>query len=393
MKIIDIETKESYEFPSKKTEGEEKQPCPKCASSRKKKNAMPFSWNHEKNIGYCQHCETTFGVQKGFSEKTYTAPILSETELNEDFIEWFEGRGISSKTLYDWFITQSKEYIGKTRSKVDCINFNYIRDNELINIKARSMDKGFRFFPGAELTMYGLFLMEFENKETKKKNPLIVVEGEIDALSFWEAGFRAVLSVPNGAKAKHNNLSYLDACIDDLDAFDDIILATDNDLPGVGLRNDLAVRFGVERCRKVNFKEFNDGNEVLQELGVEGLRQIIEDAKPFPIEGVFTSADFSQELDILRKEGLKQAYLLDDEDWDKAISWDLGRLYTFTGIPSSGKSEVVDFIIAKLNAIHGFKAGIYSPENFPIQLHLSKFVSKFTGKAFNEVNDEEYEHV
>jgi twinkle protein len=68
---------------------------------------------------------------------------------------------------------------------------------------------------------------------------------------------------------------------------------------------------------------------------------------------------------------------------DTAISWELGRVVIVTGIPSHGKSEMVDYIATKLNLLHGWKIGYFSPENHPFKYHFSKISSKLIGKSYN----------
>ena len=68
---------------------------------------------------------------------------------------------------------------------------------------------------------------------------------------------------------------------------------------------------------------------------------------------------------------------------DDIITWEPGRIAVFTGIPGHGKSEIVDYIVCRLNMIHGWKAAYYSPENYPLELHYSKIASKISGKSFS----------
>jgi 5S rRNA maturation endonuclease (ribonuclease M5) len=70
-----------------------------------------------------------------------------------------------------------------------------------------------------------------------------------------------VVSVPNGAGA---SLDFLENCIDDFATVERIILATDQDAPGIKLRTELARRFGIERCCRVDFDDCKDANEFHQ---------------------------------------------------------------------------------------------------------------------------------
>jgi len=57
-----------------------------------------------------------------------------------------------------------------------------------------------------------------------------------------------------------------------------------------------------------------------------------------------------------------------------------GQLHIVTGIPSSGKSEIVDQLMLNTIALHDWHWTIFSPENWPIESHFQKIAEKWTGK-------------
>lgn len=58
-----------------------------------------------------------------------------------------------------------------------------------------------------------------------------------------------------------------------------------------------------------------------------------------------------------------------------------GQLTVLTGWPGSGKSEWLDALLLHLGR-SGWRFAIFSPENQPVELHVSKFLEKFHGKPF-----------
>jgi twinkle protein len=84
---------------------------------------------------------------------------------------------------------------------------------------------------------------------------------------------------------------------------------------------------------------------------------------------------------------------------DKNITWETGRLATVTGVPGSGKSEFVDYVVSRLNLLYGWKAAYFTPENYPLKFHYAKMFEKYIGKKFsrNKSNNVEfdmaYEHI
>lgn len=379
MKILDIENRKEYEMLFKRSSGEEDTLCPKCSHTRKHENqkAKCLRWNHAKELGYCHNCLTSFGIYKSLNQtKEYKLPEWkNNTELSDNLVKWFEGRGISQFTLRRMKVSEGKEFMPQDNKVCNTVQFNYFRNEILINVKYRTGNKHFKLFKDGELIFYNL-------DGIKESESVIITEGEIDVLSFYEAGFRNVISVPNGASTGKNNLQYLDNCIDYFENKKEIILATDNDLPGINLRNELAARLGIERCYKVSFKDCKDSNEYLVKYGKEQLISVIDSKEAFPVEGIFTTLNLFDELELLYRSGLQKGLMINDPI-DSIISFEKGRLYTITGIPGHGKSEFLDYWLTKLNIIHGLKFGYFSPENYPLQLHQSKIISKIIGSEFS----------
>lgn len=389
-KVVNIADKKEYTITAIRN-GENIQVCPVCSSDRKKSNVKCFSYNAEKEVGRCNHCGVTLVKKKEFvktREIEYTRPVWrNNTVLSDKLIKWFEGRGISQKTLIKARIGEGLEYMPQVEKECNTVQFNYFRDGELINIKYRDAAKHFKLSKGAELIFYNL-------DAVKDAQQVIIVEGEMDCLSLIEAGIYNVISVPNGATVGNNNLTYLDNCIDIFNPDCEILLALDNDLAGNNLRDELARRFGFENCKKVVFEDCKDANECLVKHGINGIIESISKAKEYPIKGVFTAKDIDEEIDDYYQNGLPIGAKIGVPEFDELLKFHLGYITTITGIPSHGKSEFLDFLCAKLNINGGWKFALYSPENHPLQLHFSKFAEKFIGKGFsgdNKMNTMELE--
>jgi twinkle protein len=127
--------------------------------------------------------------------------------------------------------------------------------------------------------------------DTLAAEPLIVTEGELDAIAAIQAGFPRTVSVPGGAPAEKNanrHYAFLDSVETQLLACREIILAVDDDGPGNNLLHDLAQRLGRHRCRWLRYPEgTKDLNDVLRLGGVEQVRATIAGAQPMKMEGVY----------------------------------------------------------------------------------------------------------
>lgn len=383
MIVIDLKTKLQYDITVNRT-GENHMTCPVCSESRKKKTDKCFSFNYSKGVGRCNHCNVILVEKRELEDHKYKRPEWKEekTRLSEKAVDWFASRKISASTLIHFRISEGVEYMPQIQREINTIQFNYFENDDLVNIKYRDGKKNFKMVSEAKLIFYNI-------DAVRGCNEVIICEGEMDALSFHEAGFRNVISVPNGATIGRNNLTYLDNCVDYFLDETEFIIATDNDVAGNDLREELVRRLGVENCYKVTFNDCKDANECLIKYGREGIRQALENKKSYPVSGIFTANDISDEIDDYFHNGLPPGAEIGEKQFDELLKFHKGYMTTITGIPNHGKSEGLDYILLKLNILHKWKGGLYSPENYPLQLHFSKYAEKIIGKQFSKMNGAE----
>ena len=380
--------------------------CPLCSHDRKpenrKKKCASYDW--ERGLGTCHNCNSTFQLhtyeRKGASDREYVRPSFStktHKAPSSKVIKWFKSRGISQDTLEDLNVSEGPEFMPQTGKQENTIKFNYFMGNKLVNVKYRDGAKNFKLYKGAEKIFYNI--NSIVNHQT-----CVIVEGEIDALSLHEAGVRNVVSVPNGATLNHNNLDYLDNCIDYFEDKEKIILAVDADEPGTMLKQEFIRRLGAENCYLVDFNDCKDANDYLVKYGAKELRSIINSAQQVPLENVTTLKNVENDLKDFVKHGFKPGFQVGLENFDDIFSTYTGQFITVTGIPSSGKSDFVDQMVVGYNKMYGWKTAFASPENQPIYLHAHKLMRKCWGdmpspgdiggntwkKVSNHVNDNFY---
>jgi len=373
-----IDNFNQYSLEVGKTQGT----CPLCSHDRKPKNQKLkcASYDWERGLGTCHNCNTTFQLhtynRKGSNEKEYVRPV---TPPQEEFniprtkvSEWFESRGISTRTLIDLQISEGPEYMPQTGKQENVIKFNYHIGNQLINVKYRDGRKNFKLYKGAEKIFYNIdSIVGYDS--------CVITEGEMDVLALHEAGVKNAISVPNGATLSHNNLDYLDNCIDYFEDKTKIILALDSDDPGLALRAELVRRLGAETCYLVDFEGCKDANEYLMTHGKDKLKQVINKARSYPLENVTTFRDIEGEVKDFVKNGFKPGYQVGLSNFDAIFSTYTSQFITVTGIPSSGKSDFVDQMVVGYNKNYGWKTGFASPENSPNYLHAHKLMRKVWG--------------
>jgi len=205
--------------------------------------------------------------------------------MTEEIVTYFAKRKISEQTLEDWKIGADDK---------GNIVFPFYRDDVLTYVKYRKPKRhekgdGPKEWQDAntEPILYGMDMTSFNL-------PLVICEGEIDALSLYEAGVVNVVSVPCGC----NNLEWINLCWDWLEKFNQIKLFGDADEPGMEMVSTIAKRLGEDRCMIpkeypeciFNGKDYNrickDASEILQCYGPEVLKSLVDACEPAPIKGV-----------------------------------------------------------------------------------------------------------
>ncbi len=351
--------------------------CPECSDSRKKSKQKDLQYYPDNNRAYCFHCNTTFFKYKPFNKQEYVTPEWkNKTGLTDKAVKFFESRMIKQDILNKMKIYSDNEWMPQIEKNVEVICFPMFINEKLVNIKYRGPKKSFKLNSGSQLIWYNYNAI-LEN------DSIVIVEGEFDCLSFIQCGIDNCISVPNGAK----NTDFVD---DSIHLFKDkkIIIAVDNDTDGIELRDELIRRFGAENCKTVDFKECKDANEYHIKYGGYELQEVIKNAKDIPVDGNVFISTMRPDLEDLFKHGLQPGKGTEHEEIDKYCTWETKRLAVVTGRPGSGKSEFVDYLICKLNILHGWKAAYFTPENYPLKYHYSKLYEKFIGKEFNKIKSE-----
>ena len=294
------------------------------------------------------------GSQKK-SEKQFAMPSVQVFDPTEQIYNYFESRKIS-------------------RSTVDAMKVGADFEGNIV----------FRFFWNGE-DVYHKFRLPRKPKpeEQRKKEwqesgtkailfnmdnvvfsqPLIITEGEIDAMSLYEAGLTNVVSVPCGV----DNNEWITYCYDWLEKFNTIILFGDSDAPGRRGVDTWTKKLGEYRVLVVNdYPEIpgtnpvqycKDANEILYRFGESALIEMVESADDVKTKGIIRVADVPP-IDPTKVPRIKTNIpMLDDAIGGLAE----GCVTVFTGKSGNGKSTLSGLIL--LNAIEqGYTCMAYSGE-------------------------------
>lgn len=380
------------------TQGQTKTICPKCSHNRKPESRREacVSVNVTEGIYNCKNpgCDFHGTVNpKDQNKKYYVRPKWTNaTQLSDGLVQYWSARGISQQTLINIRLAEAIEWMPYPGGEIWTMQFPYFRDGEIINVKYRGevdsgekkpdgsiiFKKSFKLVKDAELIFFNLDAI-------KDAQECLVVEGEPDCISFIEAGYAPVVSVPNGAsKSKNNKLEYLDNCIDYFENKTKIYIGVDNDEPGRALQAELIRRLGAERCWIINYGDCKDGNEYLCRYGKFALMALFASAKAAEIDGIMEANDVRADVIDLWHNGLPAGETIGIKEIDEHISFLPGQFTVVSGIPSHGKSQLLDFILERLAVVKGWKIGYFTPEAMPLKLFISKLIQKITGKSFDK---------
>lgn len=362
---------------------EVKTTCPQCSHTRRKRAYPCLNVNTVKGVWNCHHCGWTGGLAKGVlnlsappARREYHRPEFRPASLSDSAYGFFEKRGITTEVLIRNRISMERVWMPQIEDEVTSIAFPYYKAGEVVNVKYRDSSKNFRQVAGAEKVIY-----KYDDISDERT---IVCEGEMDALSLEVAGFQHAVSVPDGApEPRAQNLEKKFEFLDDerLDRVKQWVLAVDGDEPGRKLEDELSRRLGREKCFRVTWPEgCKDANEVLVKYGAKVLRELIEDARPFPVEGIFSMGDIEEDINSMLEFGLIQGEPTGWRSVNDLYTPAPGQWTLVTGIPSMGKSEWLDALAVNLAELAGWSFGVCSPENQPISWHAAKLMEKRMGE-------------
>ena len=376
--------------------------CPFCNERRSNKKDKCLSIDTESGAYYCHYCnakgyfkskldETLSKDRKLYKPKkmNFVKPKAKNKEMEQvfadSFLQYFQERGISKETLIKARVTQETEFMPQVGRKIGCMAFNYYVEDELINIKYRTRNKDFKLISGAEKVPYNINSIAPESFNPDEEKSCLFVEGEIDALTYIECGFEHVVSVPNGA---NTNLEYLDKFIDShFDKLDCIYISVDNDKKGVECRNELIRRFGSEMCKLVEYpKPCKDINEVLVQFGREAVEECVRNAKDCKPDGIQELVDVEAALDDIFEHGFEKGATFGIPSLDDIFSVKTGLLHIVTGVPSHGKSFMLNYLLIRLNLLHDWKVAFFSPEFYPVSHHIAQTIETYGGQRFCKEN-------
>lgn len=290
--------------------------------------------------------------------KVYKRPLARSTsEPNPQGRAWgylTAKRGLEANTL--------KEFKVETDPASKALVFPcYSPSGELINRSYRTVptnpSEKKKVWQDAECAP-SLFGWQALPAKAYKDRRVLLAEGQIDAMTWHQWGIPA-LSVPNGS-----GLAWVEYEWENLEVFDEILIAFDMDGPGREIAKKTIARLGIHRCLIVEFSGGKDPNEaMLNGATAETAQAWVDAAKPPSFSGLVRASDIQRRIEALCQT-TEEAWSLPffRKEWpDVGLYFRPGEVTLWTGVSSHGKSTFLGFLVLSAVA-HGMKAFIASME-------------------------------
>jgi len=378
--------------------------CPSCSNDRKPNHqhtpTLSVDVKDGKALFNCHHCGVSGMARLERQEYQPIQPTQNEyTPLTYAAIEYLESRGISEATAVKAGVKSTIAFIPEIGRKVECLAFPYRGGQpNPYAWKLRALASKSFAANGAPKHLFGIELVDVAAVGQGSTDPgvglplsgdnddssrhVVIVEGELDALSLIELGIPAV-SVPHGAPSQPTRSQNRYSFLADILNKGPVTVATDNDAPGKLLANEIASLIGPENCKLVEWPEpFKDANACLTGAGAEVVRKVIRYARPFPVPGLHNAAEFSSHVDRLYADGLPPGKSTGWPMLDRRITVAEGMLYIVTGVPASGKTTFLNAMLVNLSKQYGWKHALASFEN-PIPLNIATLCAQYHCRPFS----------
>lgn len=285
-------------------------------------------------------------------------------QLTERQIALLEARGIDVELALNHGWRSSEAHVGRSG---DWIAIPFMRDGIEVGTKYRTLSGEKRFMQkkGSAQILWNVDILDHLNGA-----PLVICEGEMDAMIALQHGWCAV-SVPAGApkeevgddpdSAKYRFLED----VGDAAMVPCVIIAADGDEPGLNMLNDLSLRLGRGRCKRVQYpkpapgeEKCKDLNDTFLQYGERGVKAVFDRAEYLKVSGYFRL----HELQPLPAHPALSTHIVGLDEHFKPRRGDFSVI---TGIPSMGKTTLLNRLTFNMALHHQWGICVASYEQNP----------------------------
>lgn len=300
-------------------------------------------------------------------------------------MEWLESRSLDVE-LADQLGLASRGDSGR-----EVIIYPFIREGKIVGRKYRPLYDADRRFWRDKGDILCAYNEDCLRDDSLVHLPLVITEGQDDCIAVLQSGHLRCISVPDGAP--ENPIQDIEGSakyqwIDDIHDLlsmkrvNEIVLCVDGDSAGAALLHDLSVKLGKARCKFVTYpkskdptargrERLKDMNEVLEDYGARGTREVIARSTWLKVEGVFKLSEMPP---------MPDATIFDIGDvgfsaLSEHLKIRLGDMSVWTGIGGYGKTTLITDILSRIVKKYGIMVGWASFEQDPQRDHRRAFRS------------------
>lgn len=262
-------------------------------------------------------------------KEEYQLPKIQTRPLSENAITYMSLRKIIKETLEFWKVEE------RTWNNQDVYVFNYYDDkNKLVYVSYRGIGKNTikgGCEPNTKSILWGM-------NHIDKTKPVVITEGQPDAMVVWQSGYKNVVSVPNGS----NNFKWIDHCWEWLQEIQEFIVFADNDAPGLEMANKIKQK--LRNVKIIHDTEYKDANEVLFYKGEKAIIKLIEKAIKETPAGIIDLSEVEYKTAI---KGERETIETGFYEYDSYVEdWKMQELTVIFGRNGEGKTTFISQIIA-----------------------------------------------
>lgn len=302
-----------------------------------------------------QESQNKLTASKAIEEKTEDTPVHSGVVSNEGEIKALHHRAIDYNTCADFGY--------KTHNAIEIASY-YDSNGVIVAQKLRAKGKRFKWIGNPRsATLFGQQLWAGSSRER-----VIITEGEIDALSIYQAtrGVQPVVSISNGAQSAKKDVQ---RNFEFLNSFKTIIVCFDNDEYGRSAAKEVAKLFELGKVRICTLPQ-KDANDMLRKNLIGDLIEALQNAKAYEPGG------------LVMGQSLVDIALTDSPKSDENYPWTLlnemtkgiryGTLITITAGIGMGKTSLLTELAYYLNR-NNHKIGMLMLEE-PLRVTTQRLV-------------------
>lgn len=285
---------------------------------------------------------------------------------------YLASRGLRPETIAAFQVAD-----GETRAGRPAVVFPYKREGELVMVKWLAVEradgkKDVSTTADSEPCLFGWQAIPDDARS------VVIAEGEIDAMTWWQMGFPA-LSPPRGA----SDASWVDVEYPRLDRFETLYLAYDNDEPGRKALAKIAPRFG-DRARLVgHLATGKDANEWLAAGATrEDFARLLREARDNRPDELRSPLDYEAEVleEFYPTESARAGFEPPFAKMAGRVAFRPAEVSIWTGYNHHGKTEMLNYLMVAAG-YQGERACLASLE-VPARKTLRRLVRQASGEQF-----------